>query len=137
MIVVMLDKILFDGSDMVVASIAVLVVTSAIRYIALEAEIMKYITSPSPHLAPLLDMVRDRGRFLLGSMPGMFAALLLVLVSSAIYQALQVESASFATGFQLLVIGLAACASIQLMLENRLTLIRFTYQRSTTGGDDY
>ena len=98
---------------------------------------MKYITSPSPHLAPLLDMVRDRGRFLLGSMPGMFAALLLVLVSSAIYQALQVESASFATGFQLLVIGLAACASIQLMLENRLTLIRFTYQRSTTGGDDY
>ena len=56
----MLDKILFDGSDMVVVLIAVLVITSAIRYIALEAEMMKYMNSTSPLLVPLLDMISQR-----------------------------------------------------------------------------
>ena len=96
---------------------------------------MKYINSPSPLLAPLIDMKRDRGRDLLRALPVMFAAFLSLLTSSAIYQSLRLDSASFTTVLQLLAIGLAAYAAIQMILENHLTLIELTYQRSTTSGD--
>lgn len=131
----MLDKTFIDGFVEMAALLAVFSIVPAIRYASLESEMMKFIRSPSAETAPLMDMLRERARHLLKAMLGLFSAFLMFFVCRALHNSFNLGTQFFETVFCLIVMMLTGYAAIQLILEIRLTLIAFTYQRTSSKSD--
>ena len=124
----MVEQFSLAGFDVLASTVALLAVAPTIRYVALESEMMRYFRDVSPQFAPLFEMMRMRARYLLRAMTGLFAAFLAYLLCQMLEEFFHAAAAPIAAVFRVLTIGLAAYATIQMLLEIRLTLIGFTYQ---------
>ncbi len=131
----MTEQYSFAGFENMAAPIMLFAIVPAIRYVALESEMMGYIKNPSPRLEPLLEMMRMRARLLLKAMAGLFAPLLVFLLCRVLGELTQAGHASFGAALHLIIVMTTAYASIQMLLEIRLTLIGFTYQAAPKSGN--
>jgi hypothetical protein len=127
----MTEQYSFAGFENMAAPIMLFAIVPAIRYVALESEMMGYIKNPSARLEPLLEMMRMRARLLLKAMAGLFASLLVFLFCRVLVELTQAGHASFGAALHLIIAITTAYAAIQMLLEIRLTLIGFTYQGAT------
>lgn len=131
----MTEQLPFVGFDIFAAPLAVLVMAPAIRFVAIESELMRYYRNPSPRFEPLLEMMRLRARYLLKAMVGLFASFLVFLFCAAFANLAPASTMQFAAVLQIIAAGLAGYAAIQMLLEIRLTLIGFTYQEAKDFGE--
>lgn len=130
----MVDQYSIAGFEFFAASVALIAVAPTIRYVALEGEIMRHFRNPSPHFAPLLEMMRIRARYLLKAMIGLFASFFIFLFCSTLIDLMPISVAPLEAALRTLAAGFSGYAAVQMFLEIRLTLIGFTYQGVSNSG---